>query len=227
MLKTEKYYFSVEGETEIYYLEWLEAMINASPNKECKVKFQIKKRNPLSYSKNLNVLYPVEVCHIVDYESNEDVHVRKFQETLSKMKKAKTGLKNNKISNYYLGYTNFTFELWIILHKIRCDGSLDYRSQYLEKINQAYGMGFTRLENYKKANNFKRLLNVLRLEDVIDAINRADSIMNHNNEHYTKRSMFKYIYFTQNPSLSLHSTIKKILKDVGIIKKAFKIFKGL
>ena len=42
---TLKYYFSVEGETEQWYLEWLQEQINNAPEAACKVSFnkQIQK----------------------------------------------------------------------------------------------------------------------------------------------------------------------------------------
>ena len=39
---TKKYYFSVEGETEQWYLEWLRDLINASPSAKCKVVIDCK-----------------------------------------------------------------------------------------------------------------------------------------------------------------------------------------
>ena len=38
--------------------------------------------------------------------------------------------------NYKLGYSNFTFELWIILHKTDCNGAKTNRKQYLFDLNK-------------------------------------------------------------------------------------------
>lgn len=39
---TKKYYFTVEGQTEFWYLKWLQDTINKQDNAECKVSFDCK-----------------------------------------------------------------------------------------------------------------------------------------------------------------------------------------
>lgn len=52
-----KYYFSVEGQTEKWYLEWLQKQINDNDKANCKVKFDIQvQKNPIKRVKSLNVL---------------------------------------------------------------------------------------------------------------------------------------------------------------------------
>ena len=47
------YYFSVEGSTEKWYLEWLETQINAIDEAKYKVKFKTEvQKDPVSYAKN-------------------------------------------------------------------------------------------------------------------------------------------------------------------------------
>ena len=47
------YYFSVEGETEKWYLDWLEAQINLQEGTKFKVKFKAEvQKDPVSYVKN-------------------------------------------------------------------------------------------------------------------------------------------------------------------------------
>ena len=84
---------------------------------------------------------------------------------------------------YQLGYSNFTFELWIILHKIDFNTPLNHRSQYFSFINRAYGEQFNNLDDYKRENNFKRILKKLTIDDVREAIKRAKDIMNKNKEN--------------------------------------------
>ena len=61
--------------------------------------------------------------------------------------------KSQKKIKYALGYSNFTFELWMILHKRDCNGSLTDRRQYLNPINQAFGEKFENLDQYKHEDN--------------------------------------------------------------------------
>lgn len=66
------YYFSVEGETEQWYLEWLQRMINADPTARYTVKLDSKiQKDPLARAKQLTIVGKTEVTHIFDYESEE------------------------------------------------------------------------------------------------------------------------------------------------------------
>ena len=40
--KTQTYYFSVEGQTEYWYLKWIEEQINASDNAKFKVSIKVE-----------------------------------------------------------------------------------------------------------------------------------------------------------------------------------------
>ncbi len=80
---TLKYYFSVEGETELWYLEWLQDQINNTLEASSKVSFnkQIQK-DPLKRAKSLAITSKVEIWHLSDYESSEEIHVKQFRETM-------------------------------------------------------------------------------------------------------------------------------------------------
>lgn len=74
------YYFSVEGDTEKWYLDWLQNTINAHPAACYTVKLDSKiQKDPLSRAKGLTILGKTEVTHIFDRESEEDVHVSNFR----------------------------------------------------------------------------------------------------------------------------------------------------
>ncbi|MGI6782323.1 MAG: RloB domain-containing protein [Acholeplasmataceae bacterium] len=213
------YHFSVEGETEKYYLEWLQNVINKHQNKKYKVKFIVRiDKDPISSAKKFTALDPIEAIHVFDYESNDEQHVKQFENILSKMKEVEEYY-CHKVSKYHLGYTNMTFELWMILHKSPCNGSLHYRDQYLDKINSAYGKNFLDLKTYKKETNFKNLLKDLTLNDVKEAIGRAEYISKINEEDYQNQIMynFGYKYSTNNPSLSLHEILSNIFEELEIV----------
>lgn len=118
---TRKYYFSVEGETEKAYLKWLEKSINGS---DCKysVSFSVKvQKDPLSFVKGLCIQEKTIIFHLCDYESDETCHQQQFERTMSRMRESE---KQGKCVAYRLGYSNFTFDLWIVLHKMDCNGPL-------------------------------------------------------------------------------------------------------
>lgn len=111
---TNKYYFSTEGETEKWYLQHLEKLINNEAASVCNVSFYVKKSNPVSYVKGINVLRKTPVYHVFDVESNQEDDIKSFENMLGCMRKAE-GL--GRAILYENGYSNLTFELWIISHK--------------------------------------------------------------------------------------------------------------
>lgn len=213
---TLKYYFSVEGETEQWYLEWLQDQINNAPEAGSKVSFnkQIQK-DPLKRAKSLAIMDKVEIWHLSDYESSEEVHVKQFRETMDRMADTK---RLKKQITYKFGYSNFTFDLWIILHKMDCRGSFAHRKQYITPINKAYDESFENMDELKQEANFKRCLKKLTLADVIEAINRAKTIMDLNEKNgYTLHQYRGYSYYTENPALMIWEIIEKILVDCELM----------
>jgi len=77
-----KFTFSVEGDTEKWYLEWLSRAINDSTTATFKASFDCKiEKDPLSRAKGLSVLVKTDIVHIFDRESEEPVHVQQFETT--------------------------------------------------------------------------------------------------------------------------------------------------
>lgn len=216
--ETKKYYFSVEGETEKWYLQWLQNAINSNPNTQYKVKLDCPiQKDPLKRAKGLIALGKTEITHVLDYESEEPIHVQQFRTALDRMKEAQSNRVGKGIT-YHLGYTNFTFELWIVLHKADCNGILAHRRQYLAPINRAYKENFENLDQYKHEDNFKRVLSKLTLDDVREGIRRAKAIMQKNKEDGFVLKHYKgYSYYKESPSLSIWETIEKILKDCKLL----------
>ncbi len=214
--QSKKYYFTVEGETEQWYLEWLKKKINETESAKYKVTFDCPiQKNPLKRAKSLVTTGKTEVWHISDYESNEPYHREEFRSTMDNMKKAQ---ELGKQISYKFGYSNFTFDLWIILHKADCMASFTDRSQYKYEINNAYDEKFEDMKDYKHENNFKRCLRKLQLSDVIKAISRAKIIMQNNKNCGQTLHQYKgYKYYEENPALAIWEIIEKILKDCCLI----------
>ena len=94
------YTFTVEGDTEKWYLDWLEKQINACSDAAYKVSIASKKEpNPMSYAKTVNRMTKPKVIHLCDVESNDPDEVKRFQAVLSELNEAK---KEKKI-RYALG----------------------------------------------------------------------------------------------------------------------------
>ncbi len=214
--QNKKYHFSVEGETEQWYLKWLQEIINQTEEAVYKISIDCPvKKNPVKHVKSLTVTKKIEIYHFFDYESDEEIHVQRFKETMDNMKKAQS---IGKQISYKSGYSNFTFDLWIILHMTNCNRSYAHRKQYINEINRAYDEKFQDMDEYKKEKNFKRCLSKLQLSNVIDAINRAKRIMKKNQENgYVLHQYKGYRYYKENPSLAAWEAIEKILKDCELI----------
>lgn len=215
--ETRKYYFSVEGETEKWYLDWLQKTINVTPESKYNVKLDAKiQKDPLARVKGMTLLEQTEITHVFDRESEDSIHTKQFQETLDRMSDAE---QLGKDIDYKLGYSNFTFELWIILHKVDCNGAKTNRKQYLYDLNKAYGEKFEDLKEYKRENDFKRILKKLTIEDVISAVRRAETIMKRNEESGYRLQQYKgYSFYKENPSLSIWEIIGKILFECGLVQ---------
>lgn len=123
-------------------------------------------------------------------------------------------VKKQKGLQYDLGYSNFSFELWMILHKNDCNACLTYKKDYLSLINKAYGQNFVSLKSYKKEENFKKCLNKINLSDVKETIRRSKLIMAMRKQNGDEAiSYCTYKYYKDNPALTIWQSIEKILKD--------------
>ena len=61
----QKYFFSVEGETEQWYLEWLKAEINKNDAAAYEVLFDIKiEKNPVKRVRGMTIINKTEIWHL-------------------------------------------------------------------------------------------------------------------------------------------------------------------
>lgn len=212
---TKQYYFSVEGETEQWYLDWLQNIINSAEKSKFNVSLKAEvEKNPLKYVKRINIMSNTRIYHFSDYESDEDVHTEQFKETIDNLDKAK---KSGRQIEYCFGYSNLTFDLWIILHRTNVSLHRYNRHSYIELINRAYDKKFENMKEYKHEKNFKSILKMLTLDDVIKAINGAKAIMESNKRNgYQLVEYKKYKFYRENPSLMVWEAIENILRDCGL-----------
>ena len=119
---------------------------------------------------------------------------------------------------YKWGYSNLSFDLWMILHKQSCNVELNGVDGYLSHINRAFETQFESMKKYKEEANFKHCLSYLCLGDVVTAIGRAKNIMQRNERDGYHLTQFKgYRYYIHNPSLDLWQPIETILIDCGLL----------
>lgn len=206
------FYFSVEGETEKWYLEHLRDLVNGLSEARSRISLKcLVCKSPLEFIKRQPFVFRTEAGHICDYESGGEEHRKVFENVLAQMEEAE----RIKDVHYELGYSNFTFELWMILHKADCFGALNDRKDYLIPLNRAYNTRFQSLGEYKEERNFKALLRTITLGDVWRAVGRADRITARNGETQKAMRKGRFAYYRGNPALSVQNMVKKILESCG------------
>lgn len=210
---TLKYYFCVEGETEQWYLNWLKDTINNINQSKYKISIDCKvEKSPLKRIKSLVITDKTDIWYLSDYETES---TNQFEKVIDEFKKVE---KTGKQVSCKLGYSNLSFDLWIILHKSDCNKEFSQVKNYLSLINRTYNEHFDSMREYKEERNFKRCLNKLTFSDVKDAINRSKKIMeNIQNNMYNAIKYKGYEYYKENPSLTVWEAVEKILKDCELI----------
>lgn len=150
-----------------------------------------------------------------DIEGSTQSHIQSVEQTISRLKEAKS---LGKTVTYKWGYSNLSFDLWIVLHKKNCNAELNSVDGYLSRINSAFGTKFEDMREYKEEDNFKQCLGKLSLPEVLDAIRRAREIMRRNEQNNYPSVKFKgYSYYPHNPSLDLWQPIEQIMRDCGLL----------
>ena len=118
------------------------------------------------------------------------------------------------------GYSNFSFDLWMILHKKQQKGSISHRKQYIKGINKAYDESFQFIDDYKEERNFKKLLSKIDLDDVIRAVRNGNEIrkMNEQDSQSMCKTYGHFKYYTENPDLTINECVEQILRECEAIK---------
>lgn len=211
-----KYFFTVEGDCEDWYLGHLQKLINTNEKSLCTVQIErVITRELEKTAKTINpVTVPQTLYHLCDVEGIDDEDQTRFQNYLKDLKM----VKKQKGIQYDLGYSNFSFELWMILHKQACNGCLTYKKEYLALINKAYDENFSSLKSYKNKDNFQSCLDKIDLSDIKMAVARAKDIMVMRKRNGDKEiSLYTYKYYKDNPALTIWQSIEKILKDCRLL----------
>lgn len=217
-----KFFISREGETEQWYFEWLQKQINDDARTKNKIEFKFLNVTPSGFSKSNHNIFTRDMlkgscfCRIQDIEDYGEDSIKKFKELLKSNKEAK---KLFPKFNFQIGYSNYTFEVWMISHKARVRAEMD-RKNYYKQINTAYGKSFIDNDDYKHENHFRSILSMLTLDDVIHkAIPECERIRqaNINQNAQLKRSDYNFDYFLCNPDTSLHMFVGLVLSTAGVI----------
>ena len=206
-----EYKFTVEGQTECQYLNWLQNTIN-----NCQDKFTVKISVQVDlYTtaeiKSMSSFSSMTITHLCDIEGKEEMYKKRFQKIIDQLANINRLGKNIE---YQLGYSNLSFELWMILHKCNYAKSVVNCNAYLDEINKCFNKKFESLNKYKREENFKQCLDQLNINDVCTAIKRSKQLMK---EKIDKKVEYKkFEYYENNPSLTIWEQIEKIIKDCEV-----------
>ena len=220
--ESRQFHLSVEGiNCETMYFEHLAKLINES-EADYKMKLNCKMMSPISFAKR-NSHRPVDkhnkkaipYIHIQDVEDYyDDKQLAKFKKLIDDMRKAE----QDYGITYKLGYSNYTFELWMLLHVRDMKHAVANRYAYLRWINNSFHKNFTVIDEYKSVDNFQEILDeYVTLESIFKAISRAEDIINNNSEEQKSKENYKgVIFYHDNPDLNVHDVVKLIFDVCGV-----------
>ena len=217
------FHISVEGKNcETMYFEHLANLINHSALSVYNLKVSPKKMLPSEYAKRVAHMPANKVkgknlpyIHIQDIEDfYDDKFKQKFYNLIDDIRKTEEDF-NIK---YELGYSNYSFELWMLLHVTDVSLVCDNRYSYLSSINRYFESNFRSLDDFKQKDNFKKILErYITLASVFQALHRADRLVS-NNQSINKSSKCyrNFKFYCDNPDTTVHEVIKIIFSTCGV-----------
>ena len=213
--ESKAFYISCEGECEIYYFEYLQDLINSSLTSKFNCRIIARKKNPLSFMRtNYNLAGKVRFFHAQDIESTGSYHLQKFYNLIDEIDSVNKSFLAKAKYKYVLGYSNFSFELWMILHKRPFNVQVGHRKNYLTPLNASYGKSFAHIDDYKHETVFKNeILKQISLNDIKQAVKNADVIVL-SNCHNKKPHQYRFFkFFLAEPDLTIHDVVRTILLE--------------
>lgn len=222
MKENRTFYISVEGiNCEKMYFNHLAKLINNSNRNRYNLSVDPKKTSPLKFAKR-NAYKPVDTkgntklpfIHIQDIEDYYDNYQKgKFYAVIKEMRDAEEFIN----TSYKLGYSNYTFELWMLLHVADMRYAVADRSKYLEPINRWFHRKYDKIDEFKSETEFQKILDeYITLDSIFTAIERAEKIVEENkkkaaSKEITFESYKGFDFYHDNPDLTVHTVVKLIL----------------
>lgn len=215
--ESRRFNISVEGiNCEKMYFEHLAKLINNSGRNTYNLKVDPRKMSPMEYAKR-NAHRPVETrkgkklpyIHVQDIEDYyDDYQKAKFYGMIDDMRMAEDKFK----ITYKLGYSNYTFELWMLLHVADMPQAVQNRRAYLALVNRWFQRRYTDLDEFKSANEFQGVLDeFVTIDSVKKAVRRAEKIVEQNARNHKVKENYKgFTFYHDNPDMSVHDVVKLI-----------------
>ena len=194
-----------DGQQETMYLNHVAKLIKDFPRKV--VKFNTFEDSAHRLEKRYE---DYDSAALFDFDNN-DVEFKRNIEICDKLNKKFKPSKRKSGRCIYHAYSSVNFDLWLILHKEDFRRSVTRNDAYISDVRRVFGLSPT--DNIKKENIIKKILGQITLEDVKDAIQRADDIRKRKDQGDSTKIGGTTIY--SNPDFSIHEFLKVVLKDSG------------
>lgn len=214
---------SVEGDVcEKLYFEHLAKLINTSEENKYNVKINCKKASPIEFAKR-NAYLPTDKWHnrIIPYFHIQDIEDYRNRDQCTKFRNMIDIMRDTEAAygiNYELGYSNYSFELWMILHTEETQFRVADRFKYIQPISRCFNKRYISLDEFKEEKEFSRILSTyISLDSVKNAIRRADAIVRENEQDKRQKENYKgVVFYKESPDLSVHEVVKQIFSICGI-----------
>ncbi len=194
-----------EGQQEKMYLDHVARLIKNFPQKV--VKFNMFIDSPHRLKKRYE---EYDSAAVFDYDLN-DVEFKRNIEICDKLDKKLKPSKRKTGRHIYHAYSSVNFDLWLVLHKEDYNRSVTRNHAYIPDVRRIYGL--TSTDNIKNEAIIEKILSQITLDDVKEAIRRAEGIRN--SKMQTDRMKLGSTVVYPNPDFSIHEFIKVVLEDSG------------
>jgi len=207
--QTKVYHAYVEGKQEEMYLKHLENLINSVEDRKYNIKIVVKNANggsPLSIVKkaaNDSVLQIDEKLKngkaaLFDYDQKEPEFIQAIKICQSK-----------KVCS---AYSIVNFDLWIILHKKEYSKKVESNLEYQSEIIRLFRL--KKDAKIKNKQSIEKILKQINLDDILNAIKRAEKIEQTNKNDNNIMCNNPLVY--GQPNLEIYKYIKSILEGAKI-----------
>ena len=206
MARYRKTYLCIcDGQQEKMYLQHLAKLIKKFPQKV--VTFNTFIDSPHRLEKRYE---EYDSAAVFDYDMNE-VEFNRNIEICDKLNRDLKPKKRKEGRHIYHAYSSVNFDLWLILHKEDFNRSVSRNDAYISDIRRIYGLKPT--DNIKNEEVINKILSQISLNDVKDAIKRADKIRNSKDKSDCRLVGNTSTFL--NPDFSIHEFLKVVLEDSG------------
>lgn len=206
MVRYRKTYLCVcEGQQERMYLDHVARLIKDFPQKV--VTFNSYIDSPYRLTKTYE---DYDSAAIFDFDFNK-VEFERNIEICDKLNREQNPTSRRNGRYIYHAYSNVNFDLWLILHKEDYNREVSRNDAYIPDVRRIYGLIPT--DNIKNKETIKKILDQITLQDVKDAINRAEKIRSCKIKNDALNVGNSVIY--SNPDFSIHEFLKKVLRESG------------